>query len=424
MREIKQIADRITVLRDGRKITTVAAGDVSENELVELMTGRKIGVLFPSIEHKPGENLLEVEHLTLADRSVNDVSFYARAGEITGIAGLVGCGKSELIRAIVGLEAISSGRVRVRGAAIASPSPATLLKRGVCYFPSDRVAEGLALARPVRENASMAALDLPAFSRRGMLRRGSERRIVQEIVEKLNLRPPHIERAVASLSGGNRQKVLLARGLTRAISVFLFDEPTVGIDVGAKIEVYELMKALVASGVAIVLVSSDLPEVLNLSHRLYVMHRSRMVAELSGADINEPEVLSHFFRERADGRHGDARDGRSERQWRGDSTGGALADFALRADLRGYDKRPAFCRSMLIVLVFAFALFVPHFLAVQNIFNVLRSSSYLVIVAAGQMLVLIVGGFDLSSARWSRSPASPARWSWPGSRIPCRISRA
>ena len=144
----------------------------------------------------------------------------------------------------------------------------------------------------------MAALDLPGFSRHRILQRRSERRIVQGIVDKLGLRPPHIERAVASFSGGNRQKVLLARGLTRDISVFLFDEPTVGIDVGAKIEIYELLKELLATGVAIVLVSSDLPEVLNLSHRLYVMHRSRVVAELVGADINEPAVLSHFFRER------------------------------------------------------------------------------------------------------------------------------
>jgi ribose transport system ATP-binding protein len=297
MREIKQIADRITVLRDGHKIKTVAAGDVSETELVELMTGRKIGVLFPKIEHKPGEKLLDVEHITLADRSVNDVSFYARAGEITGIAGLVGCGKSEIIRAIVGLEPIESGEIHIRGAAVTSPTPAAMMKQGVCYFPSDRVAEGLALARPVRENASMAALDLPGFSWHRILQRRSERRIVQEIVEKLSLRPPLIERAVASFSGGNRQKILLARGLTRNISIYLFDEPTVGVDVGAKIEIYELMKSLVAAGAAIVLVSSDLPEVLNLSHRLYVMHRSRMAAELTGADINEPEVLSHFFRE-------------------------------------------------------------------------------------------------------------------------------
>jgi len=298
MREIKQIADRITVLRDGHKIKTVQAGDVTETELVELMTGRKIGVLFPKIEHKPGEKLLEVEHVTLTDQSVTDVSFYARAGEITGVAGLVGCGKSEVIRAIVGLEPMSSGAIRIRRQEVTSPTPASMIQHGVCYFPSDRVAEGLALARPVRENCSMAALDLPAFSRNRILQRRSERRTVQGIVTKLRLRPPNIERAVATFSGGNRQKVLLARGFTREISVFLFDEPTVGVDVGAKIEIYELMKDLLATGVAIILVSSDLPEVLNLSNRLYVMHRSHMAAELVGADINEPAVLSHFFRER------------------------------------------------------------------------------------------------------------------------------
>ena len=176
MREIKQIADRITVLRDGHKIKTVEAKDVSETELVELMTGRKIGVLFPTIAHKPADKLLEVEHVTLADRSVNDVSFYARAGEITGIAGLVGCGKSEIVRAIVGLEPMESGTIRVRGKDVAAPTPGAMLKNGVCYFPSDRVAEGLALARPVRENVSMAALDLPGFSHGRILQRRSERR--------------------------------------------------------------------------------------------------------------------------------------------------------------------------------------------------------------------------------------------------------
>jgi ribose transport system ATP-binding protein len=297
--EFQKIGDRITVLRDGCKVATVKSGDVSETELVELMTGRKVGVLFPRIDHRPAERLLEVDDVTLADRSVRNVSFHARAGEITGIAGLVGCGKSEIVRAVYGLEPVASGVVRVRGEEVAArPVPIDMLRRGVCYFPSDRVAEGLALARPVRENASMAALDLPAFSQGRILRRASERRAVQAIVDTLKLRPPQIERTVAKLSGGNRQKVLLARGMTRDISVFLFDEPTVGIDVGAKIEVYELMKSLVGQGAAIVLVSSDLPEVMNLSNRLYVMHRGRMVAELSGPDISESEVLSHFFREK------------------------------------------------------------------------------------------------------------------------------
>jgi ribose transport system ATP-binding protein len=240
-----------------------------------------------------------VENLTLANHTVTDVSFYARAGEITGVAGLVGCGKSELVRAVYGLELIAAGNIRVGGAEVTSPSPAALLKRGLCYFPSDRVAEGLALGRSVRENASMTALDLPTYSRRGVIQRASERRAIQSIVERLKLRPPQIERAVANFSGGNRQKVLLARGLTRNVRVYLFDEPTVGIDVGAKAEVYDLMKDIVATGAAIVLVSSELPEALHLSHRLYVMHRSRMVAELTGADINEQQVLSHFFQEDA-----------------------------------------------------------------------------------------------------------------------------
>jgi len=299
MREIKQIADRITVLRDGRKIATRLVDEVSENELVELMTGRKIEVLFPRIEHRPGDTLLEIRDLTLATHAVEGVSIVARAGEVTGIAGLVGCGKSELVRAVYGLEPIEAGEIRIKGQRVEHPRPDESLKRGVCYFPSDRVVEGLALERSVRENASMAALDLAQFARMRILRRAGERRIIQSIVDRLRLRPPNIERVVGNLSGGNRQKVMLARGLTRETDVFLFDEPTVGIDVGAKVEVYELMKALVENGAAIVLVSSELPEVLHLSNRLYVMHRARLVRELIGAAINEQAVLSCFFQEQA-----------------------------------------------------------------------------------------------------------------------------
>lgn len=296
IREISEIADRITVLRDGHKVATVNAGDVTDNQLVELMTGRRVSVLFPEIKHAPGEKVLEVDHLTLLNGSVRDASIHARTGEITGIAGLAGCGKSELIRAVYGLETIKAGEIRIRGRPIRNPAPLASLRAGVCYFPSDRVAEGLALQRPVRENASMAGLDLPAFARRGVLRHKAERRLVQEaVVDRLKVRPPAIERILANFSGGNRQKVLLARGLTRDIRVFLFDEPTVGIDVGAKTEVYELMRGLVMQGAAIVLVSSELPEILNLSHRVYVMGRSQIVAELTGAELNEQLVLSYFF---------------------------------------------------------------------------------------------------------------------------------
>ncbi len=301
MREIKQLADRITVLRDGKLIGSRKVSDVSESELLEMMTGRKIEFLFPAIQHKPQEIALQTTGLSVGSNVVADVDFQAHAGEITGIAGLVGCGKSELIRAVYGLEPITAGTVQVNGKLCEHISPVLSLSRRVCYFPADRVAEGLALDRPIRENVSLVALRLPLLSRFGWIRRGAERRLTRQIIERLQLRPPSPERAVANLSGGNRQKVMLARGLTREFRVFLFDEPTIGIDVGAKIEVYNFMKALIERGAAIVLVSSELPEVLHLSNRLYVMHHGRMVAELVGKDITEQNVLTRFFQDSSSG---------------------------------------------------------------------------------------------------------------------------
>ncbi|MCB4769777.1 sugar ABC transporter ATP-binding protein [Ancylobacter sp. Lp-2] len=297
MREIRALADRVTVLRDGRHIRTLDAARVTDGELVELMTGRRIDVLFPTIEHAPAEVAVDVEGLTLADGSVQEVNFHARAGEITGIAGLVGCGKSELVRAIYGLEPVAAGTVRIDGTPYDAPTPRASLKRGVAYFPANRVAEGLALSRPIRENASLTALDLPGFARFGLLRQGSERGLVAAAMERLKLRPPNIERPAGALSGGNRQKVMLGRALTRDLKVFLFDEPSVGIDVGAKLEVYEFMKQLVSEGAAVIVVSSELPEVLALSNRLYVMHHGRIAAELSGTEKTEQNVLASFFKE-------------------------------------------------------------------------------------------------------------------------------
>jgi ribose transport system ATP-binding protein len=297
MREIRALADRVTVLRDGRHIRTLDAATSSDGELVELMTGRKIDLLFPTITHKPDNVMVDVENLTLADGSVRDVNFHARAGEITGIAGLVGCGKSELIRAIYGIEPIASGTVRIDGLPYEFPAPRRSLKHGIAYFPANRVAEGLALSRPIRENASMTVLDLPAFARFGVLRQAAERISILGIMEQLQLRPPNIERTAGALSGGNRQKVMLGRALTRDLSVFLFDEPSVGIDVGVKLEVYEFMKRLVEAGAAVIVVSSELPEVLALSNRLYVMHHGRIAAELTGANKTEQNVLASFFKE-------------------------------------------------------------------------------------------------------------------------------
>ncbi|MFN5280414.1 sugar ABC transporter ATP-binding protein [Bradyrhizobium sp.] len=297
MREIRALADRVTVLRDGRHIRTLDAATSTDGELVELMTGRTIDLLFPAIAHQPDRVMVDVENLTLADGSVRDVNFHARSGEITGIAGLVGCGKSELIRAIYGIERTSTGTIRIGGAPYESPTARHSLKRGVAYFPANRIAEGLALSRPIRENASMTGLDLPAFARFGIIRQAAERVTIAGIMQQLQLRPPNIERSAGALSGGTRQKVMRGRALTRELTVFLFDEPSVGIDVGAKLEVYEFMKRLVEAGAAVIVVSSELPEVLALSNRLYVMHQGRIAAELTGTEKTEQNVLSSFFRE-------------------------------------------------------------------------------------------------------------------------------
>lgn len=295
MAEIKRIANRVTVLRDGRLIGTVDIDDVSEDRLVEMMTGRTFEALFPHIEFNPGDCQLETRGLCTVGGQVMNADFRVHAGEVVGIAGLVGCGKSELARAIFGLQDISGGEVIVGGRTQSDLSPASMLRSGVCYFPSDRVAEGLSLSRPVQENMSLAALDLDRFSNKGFLRRKKEAENAAEMAAKLAVNPPDIHRRVEFLSGGNRQKVMLARGLTRDIKVFLLDEPTVGIDVGAKTEVYNLIKELTEAGAAVVVISSELPEVIHLSHRAYVMHRGSIVAELRGEDINEATVLSHFF---------------------------------------------------------------------------------------------------------------------------------
>jgi ribose transport system ATP-binding protein len=296
MGEIHQVGDRVTVLRDGRRIDTLAAPDASDEKLVELMTGRKIEAFFPQVAQHPGAPLLSVEGLATG-ALLRDVSLTVRAGEIVGMAGLIGSGKSEVGRAIFGLDPLTAGTIRVRGTRVVRPSPRVMLAAGLVYLPPDRRTEGLLLQRSVRENIALAALPLPAFSSRsGFLARRRERAICAALAARLRITPPRIERAVTYFSGGNQQKVVLAKGLTRKPRLFILDEPTTGVDVGAKAEVYALIRELVErEGVGILLISSDLPEILHLTSRTYVMHRGRIRAELRGPEITEQAVLSHFF---------------------------------------------------------------------------------------------------------------------------------
>jgi len=299
MQEIRRIGDRITVLRDGRYVATLDAKTADDDELVRLMTGRVISELFPTIRFAPGEERLRIEHLTTPKRTVADVSLTVAAGEIVGLAGLVGSGKSEVMRAAFGIDGIDSGRVILKGEDVTGASTRDLLRRGLFYVPPDRRSEGLVMMRSCRENIALPSLDRPPFSRGVFLDRAGEARRTAELAERMNLQPRRIERAVDFFSGGNQQKVLLARCLTRPVDVFVFDEPTVGVDVGTRAAIYAFIRDLCEAGAAVVLISSDLPEILHLTRRVYVFYRGRVQAELEGEAISEANLLRHFFEREA-----------------------------------------------------------------------------------------------------------------------------
>jgi ribose transport system ATP-binding protein len=295
MAEIGAIGDRVTVLRDGRRIATLPTVQTTRHHLVELMTGKKADSAFPEIVHSPRQACLSMRAVSTQSSRVQNVSLKVRAGEIVGLAGLVGSGKSEIARSCFGLETISVGEIIVDGENCAGLSPRRMLQRGVCYIPADRRREGLLLEHPVRENLTMTALDLPRLTYRGFLKRAEEQVMARELAERLQLRPMLLEQNAASFSGGNQQKIVLARALGRTIKLCIFDEPTVGIDVGARYQIYEICKSFVEAGMAILLVSSELTEIINLCHRVYVVRGGSIVKHFQGADISERNVVSAFF---------------------------------------------------------------------------------------------------------------------------------
>jgi len=295
MSEIKKIGDRITVLRDGKYITTVNAKESSEDQLLTLMTGRVIDKVFPTVKFNPQGLVLEVRNLSTTDGSLKNVSIDVREGEIVGLAGLVGSGKSELLRSCFGLHNVSEGCVMFNGENVTGFGPKKMLDRGFFYNPPDRKNEGLAMIRNCRENITLPSLDREDLSSGPFLKRYKELILAKSLATKLQLHPMNIEREVEHFSGGNQQKVLLAKCLTRNVKLYVFDEPTVGVDVGTRTEIYQFIAALCEAGAAVVIISSDLPEIIHLSNRAYVMYRGELKKELHENDITEQNLLKNFF---------------------------------------------------------------------------------------------------------------------------------
>jgi rhamnose transport system ATP-binding protein len=285
--EVFELSDRVTVLRDGRKVITAPAAGLTPADLIRHMVGRDI-TMFPKVAATPGGVLLEVKGLTRAGE-FEDVSFSARSGEILGFAGLVGAGRTEVARVLFGVAKADRGEILLDGKPVSFSSPAAAIGSGVAYVPEDRHQEGLVLDFTVSEN-----ITLPILSRlfpRWFVHGATENGLSQRFADQLSVKPSGIQRAAAGLSGGNQQKVVVAKWLATDPRVLILDEPTRGIDVAAKAEVHRIVATLAAGGLAIVLISSDLPEVLAMADRILVMHEGRITAELTGSDATEEKVM-------------------------------------------------------------------------------------------------------------------------------------
>lgn len=278
LQEVFEVCDRISVLRDGAHVTTQSTGNMSRDELIESMVGRAITNEFPSRESGYGAVRLSVKGLTRTG-VVDGVTFQVRSGELLGITGLVGAGRTELLRLIFGADLPDSGDIEIDGSPATIRSPGDAIRAGVCLLTEDRKSEGLIPSRSALENFSLASL--AAFSTAGFVNSRRERRKFESYVTSLRIRIASADQPASGLSGGNQQKVLLARWLERRAGVIIFDEPTRGIDVGARHEIYQLMNALLAEGRAIIMVTSELPEALGMADRILVMHEGRIAGEVT-----------------------------------------------------------------------------------------------------------------------------------------------
>jgi ribose transport system ATP-binding protein len=291
--EVKVLGDRATVLRDGALVRTVTVAETPVDELIRLMVGRELREKFPKVDVAIGEEVLRAEDLTRRG-ILHGVSLRLRRGEILGIAGLVGSRRTELARALFGADPLDSGRIVLRGKPARIDRPGRAIAEHMAFVPEDRKQHGILSSLSVKENMTLGSLR--AFSRAGFLDLGRERKHAGEYATSLRIATPDLDRRVLYLSGGNQQKVVIAKGLSSRADIFLFDEPTRGIDVGAKVEVYRLMTELVQRGAAILMISSELPELLGMSDRILVMREGRVSGEFGRGEATEEAILDCALR--------------------------------------------------------------------------------------------------------------------------------
>ncbi|HBE80507.1 MAG TPA: D-xylose ABC transporter ATP-binding protein [Firmicutes bacterium] len=290
LEELKHIIDRISILRDGCYIGTWEYGQLSLDEIIAKMVGRTLSDKFPHRDLKFGETVFEVKNISRKG-VVENISFQLRKGEVLGIAGLMGAGRTELARAIFGADQKDEGQVFLEGEEISISSPLEAIKAGVAYLSEDRKRDGLALNLAVDENITLASI-FSVSNLWSVISKRKERVAAEKYVKDLRIKTPSLEQSVINLSGGNQQKIVIAKWLCRNSRVVIFDEPTRGIDVGAKFEVYELINQLVKQGVGVILISSELPEIIGMCDRIIVLHEGSLTGELTKAEMTQERILN------------------------------------------------------------------------------------------------------------------------------------
>jgi len=288
LEEVFEVCDCVTVFRDGKFIANRRIDETNTNEIVKDMVGREITTLFPKTHEGKGEVILKVENLC-TEKKLKDVSFELRAGEVIGVFGLLGAGRTELAKAVFGLDPVTKGTVFVEGKRIKPNSTASATEGGMGLLTEDRKEEGLVLQMSVAQNMTLPSLN--DFTSFGFIRRGDEEKKAQEFVDKISIKTPSLKQKIMYLSGGNQQKVLLARWLMKTLKVIILDEPTRGIDVGAKAEIHKLIDDLAKNGVAVLVMTSEMPELLGVSDHIIVMNDGRITREFQRDDATQEKIL-------------------------------------------------------------------------------------------------------------------------------------
>lgn len=289
LKEIPAICDDITVLRDGKFISEAEVKDIDENYIIEKMVGRTLSEQFPNVSVTPGAEVLKVENL--CGKYVKDASFTLKKGEILGIAGLMGAGRSELVKTIYGYYKKSSGKVFIEGQEVSIDSPESGVNHGIAYVSEDRKGDGLVLGLSVKENMTLSSLKF--FSNRLGLNKNAENKSVDEYIEKFGVKTPSPNQIIKNLSGGNQQKVAIAKALLTNPKILILDEPTRGVDVGAKKEIYDVINELKKKGLSIIMISSEMPEVMGLSDRIMVIHEHKISGTLSKDEFTQEKIMRY-----------------------------------------------------------------------------------------------------------------------------------